>query len=38
MTDCRLKAIRYLAECRVNKEKLRGELGMMLSLQKVIQR
>lgn len=36
MTDCRLKTIRYLAECRVNKEKLKGELGMMLSLQNVI--
>lgn len=38
MTDCRLKAFRYLAECRVNKEKLKGELGMMLSLQDVIQK
>lgn len=38
MTDSRLKAIRYLAECRVNKEKLKGELGMMLSLQNVMQK
>lgn len=38
VTDCRLKAIRHLAECRVNKEKLKGELGMMLSLQNVIQK
>uniref|UniRef100_H2TMD7 Armadillo repeat-containing protein 1 n=1 Tax=Takifugu rubripes TaxID=31033 RepID=H2TMD7_TAKRU len=33
-----LLAIRYLAECRVNKEKLKGELGMMLSLQNVMQK
>lgn len=38
VTGCRLKAIRYLAECRVNREKLKGELGMMLSLQNVIQK
>ncbi|KAI4799809.1 hypothetical protein KUCAC02_016638 [Chaenocephalus aceratus] len=31
------QALRYLAECRWNQEKLRGELGMMLSLQSVIQ-
>ena len=31
-----LQAIRYLAECRANQEKLRGELGMMLSLQNVV--
>nr|CAD27772.1 AK001373_like [Tetraodon nigroviridis] len=33
-----LLAIRYLAECRVNREKLKGELGMMLSLQNVVQK
>ncbi|XP_075993295.1 armadillo repeat-containing protein 1-like isoform X2 [Genypterus blacodes] len=33
-----LLAIRYLAECRPNREKLRGELGMMLSLQNVMQK
>ncbi|TWW73152.1 Armadillo repeat-containing protein 1 [Takifugu flavidus] len=33
-----LLAIRYLAECRVNKEKLKGELGMMPSLQNVMQK
>ncbi|XP_059200767.1 armadillo repeat-containing protein 1-like [Centropristis striata] len=31
-----LLAIRYLAECRANREKLKGELGMMLSLQNVV--
>ncbi|XP_032366370.1 armadillo repeat-containing protein 1 [Etheostoma spectabile] len=31
-----LLAVRYLAECRANREKLQGELGMMLSLQNVI--
>ncbi|KAJ4919625.1 hypothetical protein JOQ06_023022 [Pogonophryne albipinna] len=30
-------ALRYLSECRWNQEKLQGELGMMLSLQSVIQ-
>lgn len=35
---CGFKAIRYLAECRVNREKLKGELGMMLSLQNVVQK
>ncbi|XP_034038886.1 armadillo repeat-containing protein 1-like [Thalassophryne amazonica] len=33
-----LLAIRYLAECRANQEKLKGELGMMLSLQNVVQK
>uniref|UniRef100_A0AAZ3R0T6 Armadillo repeat-containing protein 1 n=1 Tax=Oncorhynchus tshawytscha TaxID=74940 RepID=A0AAZ3R0T6_ONCTS len=33
-----LLAVRYLAECRQNKEKMRGELGMMLSLQNVMQK
>uniref|UniRef100_A0A8C9AQG9 Armadillo repeat-containing protein 1 n=1 Tax=Prolemur simus TaxID=1328070 RepID=A0A8C9AQG9_PROSS len=32
-----LLALRYLAECRANREKMKGELGMMLSLQNVIQ-
>ncbi|XP_035173566.1 armadillo repeat-containing protein 1 isoform X2 [Oxyura jamaicensis] len=32
-----LLALRYLAECRANREKMRSELGMMLSLQNVIQ-
>ncbi|TNN32994.1 Armadillo repeat-containing protein 1 [Liparis tanakae] len=29
------QAIRYLAECRANREKLRGALGLLLSLQSV---
>ncbi|OCT76867.1 armadillo repeat containing 1 L homeolog isoform X1 [Xenopus laevis] len=33
-----LLALRYLAECRANREKMRCELGMMLSLQNVIQK
>ncbi|CAB1341046.1 unnamed protein product [Coregonus sp. 'balchen'] len=33
-----LLAVRYLAECRTNREKMKGELGMMLSLQNVIQK
>ncbi|KAF3698519.1 Armadillo repeat-containing protein 1 [Channa argus] len=33
-----LLAIRYLTECRANREKLKGELGMMLSLQNVVQK
>ncbi|XP_069777482.1 armadillo repeat-containing protein 1 [Narcine bancroftii] len=33
-----LLALRYLAECRSNREKMRSELGMMLSLQNVIQK
>ncbi|XP_074738244.1 armadillo repeat-containing protein 1 isoform X2 [Strix uralensis] len=33
-----LLALRYLAECRVNREKMKSELGMMLSLQNVIQK
>ncbi|XP_068426161.1 armadillo repeat-containing protein 1-like [Clinocottus analis] len=33
-----LLAIRYLAECRANQEKLKGELGMLLSLQSVTHR
>lgn len=33
-----LLAIRHLAECRANREKLKGELGMMLSLQNVMQK
>uniref|UniRef100_A0AAZ3SA57 Armadillo repeat-containing protein 1 n=1 Tax=Oncorhynchus tshawytscha TaxID=74940 RepID=A0AAZ3SA57_ONCTS len=32
-----LLAVRYLAECRTNREKMKGELGMMLSLQNVMQ-
>lgn len=35
---CRSQAIRYLAECRANREKLKGELGMMLSLQNIVQK
>ncbi|CAG04196.1 unnamed protein product, partial [Tetraodon nigroviridis] len=31
-------AVRYLAECRANREKMKSELGMMLSLQNVIQK
>ncbi|KYO26026.1 armadillo repeat-containing protein 1 [Alligator mississippiensis] len=33
-----LLALRYLAECRANREKMKSELGMMLSLQTVIQK
>uniref|UniRef100_A0A8C7H6C2 Armadillo repeat-containing protein 1 n=1 Tax=Oncorhynchus kisutch TaxID=8019 RepID=A0A8C7H6C2_ONCKI len=33
-----LLAVRYLAECRTNREKMKGELGMMLSLQNVMQK
>ncbi|XP_053324350.1 armadillo repeat-containing protein 1 isoform X2 [Spea bombifrons] len=33
-----LLALRYLAECRANREKMMCELGMMLSLQNVIQK
>ncbi|TRZ02310.1 hypothetical protein DNTS_009711 [Danionella cerebrum] len=33
-----LLAVRYLAECRANREKMKGELGMMLSLQNVVQK
>ncbi|XP_029309359.1 armadillo repeat-containing protein 1-like [Cottoperca gobio] len=33
-----LLAIRYLAECRSNRDKLKGGLGMMLSLQNVMQK
>uniref|UniRef100_A0A8C5K6Q1 Armadillo repeat-containing protein 1 n=1 Tax=Jaculus jaculus TaxID=51337 RepID=A0A8C5K6Q1_JACJA len=33
-----LLALRYLAECRANRDKMKGELGMMLSLQNVIQK
>ncbi|KAF7691636.1 armadillo repeat-containing protein 1 [Silurus meridionalis] len=33
-----LLAVRYLAECRANREKLKGVLGMMLSLQNVMQK
>ena len=32
------KAVRYLAECRANREKMKDELGMMLSLQNVMQK
>lgn len=35
---CCSQAIRYLAECRANREKLKDELGMMLSLQNVVQK
>lgn len=35
---CPLQAVRYLAECHQNKEKMRGELGMLLSLQNVMQK
>lgn len=35
---CCSQAIRYLAECRANREKLKGELGMMLSLQTIVQK
>ncbi|KAK2859460.1 hypothetical protein Q5P01_004080 [Channa striata] len=33
-----LLAVRYLAECRANREKMKAELGMMLSLQNVMQK
>uniref|UniRef100_A0A2K6D8P1 Armadillo repeat-containing protein 1 n=1 Tax=Macaca nemestrina TaxID=9545 RepID=A0A2K6D8P1_MACNE len=33
-----LLALPYLGECRANREKMKGELGMMLSLQNVIQK
>lgn len=33
-----LQAVRYLAECRANREKMKDELGMMLSLQNVMQK
>uniref|UniRef100_A0A3P9PXU1 Armadillo repeat-containing protein 1 n=1 Tax=Poecilia reticulata TaxID=8081 RepID=A0A3P9PXU1_POERE len=33
---CALLAVRYLAECRANREKLKAELGMMLSLQNIL--
>lgn len=33
-----LQAVRYLAECRANREKMKGRLGMMLSLQNIIQK
>ncbi|KAM3605257.1 uncharacterized protein V6R79_023155 [Siganus canaliculatus] len=33
-----LLAVRYLAECRANQEKLKAELGMMVSLQNVVQK
>nr|XP_046176852.1 armadillo repeat-containing protein 1-like [Oncorhynchus gorbuscha] len=33
-----LLAVRYLAECRQNREKMKAELGMMLSLQNVMQK
>ncbi|KAJ0032781.1 hypothetical protein NQD34_002862 [Periophthalmus magnuspinnatus] len=33
-----LLAIRYLSECSANRERLKGELGMMLSLQNVVQK
>ncbi|PWA32052.1 hypothetical protein CCH79_00020416 [Gambusia affinis] len=32
------QAVRYLAECRANREKLKAELGMMLSLQNIVQK
>ncbi|XP_016521876.1 armadillo repeat-containing protein 1-like isoform X1 [Poecilia formosa] len=35
---CALLAVRYLAECRANREKLKTELGMMLSLQNIVQK
>uniref|UniRef100_A0A8C5KV18 Armadillo repeat-containing protein 1 n=1 Tax=Jaculus jaculus TaxID=51337 RepID=A0A8C5KV18_JACJA len=33
-----LLALPYLAECHANREKMKGELGMMLSLQNIIQK
>ncbi|XP_029447247.1 armadillo repeat-containing protein 1 [Rhinatrema bivittatum] len=33
-----LLGLRYLAECRANREKMKSELGMMLSLQNVVQK
>uniref|UniRef100_A0A8C5JTK8 Armadillo repeat-containing protein 1 n=1 Tax=Jaculus jaculus TaxID=51337 RepID=A0A8C5JTK8_JACJA len=33
-----LLSLRYLAECRANRDKMKGELGMMLSLQNFIQK
>lgn len=33
-----LQALRYLAECRVNRDQLKTELGMLLSLQNVVQK
>lgn len=38
MVPLSLQAVRYLAECRANREKMKGELGMMLSLQNVMQK
>ncbi|XP_007894929.1 armadillo repeat-containing protein 1 isoform X2 [Callorhinchus milii] len=38
MMACTLMALRYLAECRSNREKMKSELGMLLSLQNVIQK
>lgn len=38
MIGCRSQAIRYLSECRANREKLKSVLGMMLSLQNIVQR
>ena len=32
------QAVRYLAECPANREKMKDELGMMLSLQNVMQK
>ncbi|XP_066507928.1 armadillo repeat-containing protein 1-like [Hoplias malabaricus] len=33
-----LQALHYLAECRANREKMRGEFGLMLSLQNVTEK
>ncbi|RXM97645.1 Armadillo repeat-containing protein 1 [Acipenser ruthenus] len=33
-----LLAVRYLAECRANRERMRGELGMMQSLENVMKK
>lgn len=33
-----LLALRYLSECKANRERLKAELGMMLSLQNVVQK
>ncbi|XP_072525527.1 armadillo repeat-containing protein 1-like isoform X3 [Salminus brasiliensis] len=33
-----LQAMRFLAECRANREKMRGEFGMLLSLQNIVEK
>ncbi|KAG9278244.1 armadillo repeat-containing protein 1 [Astyanax mexicanus] len=33
-----LQALRYLSECRANREKMSGEFGMLLSLQNIVEK